>query len=77
MAKRHEQAFQEETNKHVKRCSTSLVIKGTYNKTTMRDSETILTCQTARKLLQSLHHVKRMQSQLLLAKMEQSELQQG
>lgn len=52
-AKRHEQVFQEETNKHVKRCSTSLVIKGMYTKTTKRNSETTVTCQTARKLLQS------------------------
>lgn len=51
--KRYEQAFQEETNKHVKRCSTSLVIKGMYTKTTKRNSETNVTCQTARKLLQS------------------------
>ena len=40
-------------NRHVKRCSTSFVIKGMYTKTTKRNSETTVTCQPARKLLQS------------------------
>ena len=75
--KRHEQAFQEETNKHVKRCSTSLVIKGMYTKTTKRNSETNVTCQTARKLLQSFCITSEGHKPASTSHNEQPELQQG
>lgn len=75
-AKRHEQAFQEETNKHVKRCSTSFVIKGMYTKTTKRNSETTVTWQPENYCRVLASHQKDTEP-ASTSQNEQPELQQG